>query len=272
MTWTGKRLPKVRDGIVGLLSLASIGAAIQAAIGDRIGAAAVLFAAGIVLSLLGNLQRVESFKAFSVEARLRKLDDKIDEADQLLSQIRGASVLMAEISFQMISKVGRWDGIVNKAEALLLADKLVSQLRTCGANEREIQGCIEPWRKINLWDMSRPLYNTVRHFVDLKDQHLRERMQAIPQPIMAGDPLYNGLHAEMRKNGDWLSSYTAAWQSDSARFLADFERQLESIPCATTAERREIIDSVRSRLEAARHYLEHGEFQNRQEWLAEPYG
>jgi hypothetical protein len=265
-------MPKTRDVLLGLLSLVSILAGVHAGVSDRVAAAGVLFAAGIVLSLLSNLHRVESFKAFSVEAKLRTLDYKIDEADRLLSQIRGASVLMAEISFQMIARIGRFGGAVPKDEALELSDKLIAQLRSCGATGRQIEECMKPWKRINVWDMSRPLFDAVKHLVDLKQQAFREQSAAIPQPINASNPEYIRITEESRQNGSWLSSFKSIWSEDLSRFVSDFESLVSEMPCASPEERAQLLRELKFRLDTLRHYQEHGEFKDRKAWLAEPYG
>jgi hypothetical protein len=74
---------------------------------DKTAAGTVLFAAGVVLLIISSLSRFESFKGLGVEAKMKALDTKINEADQLLRHIRDTSVLMAEISFQVMARIGR---------------------------------------------------------------------------------------------------------------------------------------------------------------------
>lgn len=71
--------------------------------------AATSLAAGLALLFAATIDRFESIKGLGIEAKTRKLDEKIEQADEALRKLRQLAEITGETLVDLHSKMGRWD-------------------------------------------------------------------------------------------------------------------------------------------------------------------
>lgn len=265
-------LQKSRDVVLGVFGIVSVALAIYLAFDDKVAAASVLFSAGMLLSLLSSVRMFESIKGLGIEAKMRNLDNKIHEADVLLERIRDSSTLMARISFQVMSKIGRWNGVLDKKETLAISDQLVAQLKGCGVAENVIADCAQPWYEVNLRDLAVPVLNGLRHLAQLKTQEFNEEMRSLPRASTGSDPEWIRLSDSITRVGQWSSQLSEMWEKNFVDVVTQAERLIESFPLVTPEEKRDTASRIGDKLDRARYYLAHKEFRSREEWMSTNYG
>ena len=99
------------------------------AVWDRNASAGIVIPTGILLYFMADIDRIEVFKLLGAEATMRKLDDKIDEAEAALSQIKEISEIMAEVSLTLLAKLGRWDAAPDRQMVYRLSNKIRAHLK-----------------------------------------------------------------------------------------------------------------------------------------------
>lgn len=111
-----------------------------------------LLGAGLVLLFAATIDRFKLLKALGMEAETRDLVEKIDHAEELLSQIRE----LAEISLSSLviqyAKAGRWNSATSTDEGTSAMRKIVAHLRKLGLPEERIKRVVDPWLNAMLFD------------------------------------------------------------------------------------------------------------------------
>jgi hypothetical protein len=259
-----------RDFLLALMGLLCLALGIVVALGDRLPAAGVFFTAGLLLCMFSSLSRFESVKGLGIEAKMADLNNKLNEADQLLKHIRDSVGLMADVSFQSMALTGFWDRAFPKQQALVLADAFRQQLRELGENDEEINRRMAPWHESNIRDLVRPIYKEINDFVDIQRQKLSEEMRELKKPISDIDPEYVRLNGLLSKNAEFGQELHERWLNRVNDF-GRAETLIESAPCGTPEEKRKLIKRVILSIEDVRHYVENKDFRDRHRWLASPY-
>ena len=111
-----------------VVAVAVIGLGIGLAVCDRNASAGIVIPTGILFFFMADIDRIEVFKLLGAEATMRKLDDKIGEAEVALSQIKEISEIMAEVSITLLVKLGRWDAAPDRQMVYRLSNKIRAHL------------------------------------------------------------------------------------------------------------------------------------------------
>lgn len=70
-------------------------AGLYCCLADKVSAGSVLLTFGLLLWLLANLEKLESFKGFGVEATMRRLEGATDDARSVLADLEGVKASLA---------------------------------------------------------------------------------------------------------------------------------------------------------------------------------
>jgi hypothetical protein len=263
-------ISKVRDFILGVLGLICIVFAIASTLADKLPAAGTLFTAGLLLCIFSSLSRFESIKGLGIEAKMAALDTKLNEADHLLKHIRNAVGLSADVSFQVMGRIGRWDADVPKKEALEIADRFSEQLRALGADKDEINHSMAPWHSANLADLARPLHQEMYNLVHLRNQELTAISHKVT-PANETNPEWIKLQDAFKQNTAFLTLINERWEYGVLAFANEAEELLTHMPAVADLEKRELLNRIKPMIEDIKFYHEHKQFRDRQRWLDQPY-
>ncbi|MDI7066456.1 hypothetical protein QMO17_35060, partial [Klebsiella pneumoniae] len=92
----------------------------------------------ILLLLLSQFERFESVKGFGIEAKVRKLDSKIREADQINAALKSLTATLAQLAFETMSRIGRLRGPIERKESLQIEESLLRQMRDANIADIDI--------------------------------------------------------------------------------------------------------------------------------------
>ncbi|MBE1162898.1 hypothetical protein [Dyella acidiphila] len=152
----------------------------------NISVAGTCLAAGLVLVLAGNIDKFESLKGLGIEAKTRKLEEKITEATDILARIRELSELTCESLVNLQSKAGRFTGPPTPQYAYATAQNVVKTLKGVGSSSSKIRTALSSWIDMFLGDFAAALYAPVK-------QKQRELMAALHQEMT---------YAQLEKNDE----------------------------------------------------------------------
>lgn len=189
--------------------------------------ASLAFTVGFLLFLFSQFERFESFKGFGIEAKVLQLDNKIREADQINASLKKLTATFAQLTFEMMSRIGRMSGPIARKESLEIEESLLQQMRDAGIVEPDITRAVLPVRKVVAFDILRPAYDELDRRLSPLESAAHKRLIAVPKPIDTMGAEYINAMAEIERN-QWMrkrlsgvcTAMYATTQSDDLRRLA----------------------------------------------------
>lgn len=258
---------KFRDFMLGAMGMTCLGIAIYFTVTDKLQAATLLFTAGLILIAFSSLSRFESIKALGVEAKMVALNDKLSEAESLLAHMRNMVGLMADTSFQIIGKLGRWDAEIPKPEMIKIVENFEQLLVALGEPDETIQCKLEPWHQANTCEMAQSIFGALNKFQQYQNQVLTEESRNRTTPL--ADP--NEESHRLGRNTEFIRRANEIWRGQIDDFPDEVEKLIGGSDIAEPAHLRWLQREVNPMLEELRHYLKHKKFKDRRGWLARPY-
>ncbi|WP_175773781.1 hypothetical protein [Burkholderia multivorans] len=231
--------------------------------------ASLAFTVGILLFLLSQFERFESVKGFGIEAKVRQLDSKIREADQINAALKSLTASLAQLAFEMMSRIGRLRGPIGRKESLELEESLLQQMRDAGIADVDIARAVLPVRQIVALDILRPAINEVDKHLTRWELAARKRLEAVRQPIAMTDPEYIGALAELDKLRTMRErlqnirtlNYGTKQSEDLRQLATDIKAIAETSDFEPTQDFYEALDDHA-------HYVRTGRHRNVERWIA----
>jgi hypothetical protein len=260
--WMKKSVGKIRDFFLAILGFICLIFGIYMAWQEKIPSASLLFTAGIFLCILSSLSRFESFKGLGIEAKMTALDNKMDEADRLLIHIRDIVGLTANISFQLMARIGRWDAEIPMHETRTIAADFKKQLRALGETDAAINKRMAPWHESNIRDLVEPIYLDILEFIRIQNQKLTQETRDLAPDLPSDHPERLRLNNFFDKNSAYIQQIGEQWLSNVNGFAADTDKMILESPSGSPAELTELISRLRPQVDAAKHYVTYLEFRD----------
>jgi hypothetical protein len=260
----------IRDVLLGVFGIASIFIAILLTLADKLQAAGILFTAGILLSLFSSLTRFKLIKGLGIEAQMAELDSKLNEADKLLKHIREIVSLSADVSFQVMGRMGYWDASVPKKTALEIADSFRKQLRSLGAEDKEIEQHMMPWHAANLREILRPNHDQVIEYIQLQIQVNTKETYYIPHDAPLDDPRRLANNEKATWNTALLQPVVALWEEDVFAYASSIQKMIVDSRCGSYDDKQQLLSKLAYTLADAQYYAKHFDFRDREAWLRTP--
>lgn len=254
--------------MLGAMGMACLGIAIYFSVSEKLQAATLLFTAGLILTAFSSLSRFESIKALGVEAKMVALNDKLSEAESLLGHMRNMVGLMADTSFQIFGKLGRWDAQIPKPDMLKIVENFEQLLVALGEPDEAIERKLEPWHQANTRDMAQSVIDALNKFQQYQNQVLAEEARNRTTPLE--DP--NEDSHRFRRNTEFIRRASEIWMGQIDKFPDEIEKLISGSDITEPARLRWLLSEVKPMLEELRHYLQHKKFKDKLVWLARPYG
>lgn len=225
-----------------------------------IGGAALLF-------LLMHMDKLSSLKGFGIEAKVRELDARIVQADELLEHMRVLSKTMGQITFETLARIGRRSGPPSRAWQLEVAKSLKGHMEEIGIDPLAIEDAMEPWHKINLHDISVPIYNAV--FETLREHQLKweNEQSSYPVPLAADDRKYQDIVAMIKLYGNLLSELREHWERNTAIFVKNAEEIITSLEGVSADVKQALLERTAADRKSAAYYAQHHQFLSEAKWL-----
>jgi len=153
-------IPKL---ILWSLSIGLIFIGIWLVIKDKTASSTSCFAFGVILLLFANVERFEYFKGFGLEAKTRKLEQKLDEAEKLFSELKRLSLLSGSYIVDSATRQGLWNSRLKPKQLYALKNEVLHQLSDIGIDPIEIARINEIWVKQTLCDLRNGMIQELRN-------------------------------------------------------------------------------------------------------------
>jgi len=271
----------MKNVVITFMSIAAIACGLWLAITGGTGAAATCLSAGVLILLIANINDFEFIKGFGFEARAKKLDDKIREADRLVAQLRDASRILADVSFQLMARTGRWDGAVPKPELLSITDRIAQLLKAVGESTDSIDERMDPLHRMHLGDLAAPILNALNEALRLDVERINTAMATrageVPSETggfaSSGEANNAGLPEQWSANQEFGKELNSEYRNVDRFSLATYlDDALERLPNLNADAKQKLRRELQPRFDELRHYTKKLEFKNTEAWLARDYG
>lgn len=234
---------------------------------QSLGAATLCIGAASFLWLLANLDSVEHLKGFGVEARLRKLDERIIQADDSLQHMRILSKTMGQITFETLARIGRWSGPPSRAWQLEVAKSLKRHMEEIGIDPLAIEEAMEPWHMINLRDIAAPTFQAVFDVLREHQMKWENERSKYPIPLAPDDPKYTELTRMVQLYGDQITRLRERWDTDHSLFVKNAEDIIQSLDGVSAQVKKALLECTAADRKAASYYAQHHQFLSESKWL-----
>ena len=162
-----------------------------------VGVIASTYAAAVLCLIFVFLNEFKKFKGFGVEAEL--LENKVKEADHVLTQLRSLLTPISEMLFSVIARQGLWDSRLPKADSFRLINELSDQLRKLGQEESSIDSALREWHEYNKLELTRVVTEKIRVKIHEKFVESKKKIDSFREPIDESDKPQFDLAVERSK-------------------------------------------------------------------------
>jgi hypothetical protein len=152
--------------------------------------------AGLILLFAATIDRFESLKGWGIEAKTRQLDQKIEEANQMLDRLKELAEITGAALMDLNSKMGRWDTAPTPTESYALADKVRSILTALDFGPDKTAETMRPWVRMMCFDLTLAITTPLRRAIKNEISRLNRQRSELRQPLDPNDPEFlrlNGL-------------------------------------------------------------------------------
>lgn len=160
--------------------------------------AAIFFGVALVLLFAATIDRFETLKGLGVEAKTRRLERTISEAEDALVQVRELANLTCQSLVTLYSKVGRTDVAPTISELYDILQTVRSRLLELKASPEAISQALRPGSRVILFEWALMLAEPMKVLINVRNNELQEKRRLhFRDPVKANDPDYQALHGEL---------------------------------------------------------------------------
>ena len=159
-------------------AVACFGLTLWLAYVDKVTAATLMAGMFIVMMLFQHLPEMESFKAFSIEAKMRST---LSEAKDVLEGLKAAALMSGKIAYHNLGWQSRMAHPIRKKQAL--ANEVDEFLKSAGVNPEEITKVKYQYIRFLLFDLDQTLRSCTRRLLNEQLSRLQTRASAPSGPM-----------------------------------------------------------------------------------------
>ena len=152
-----------------------------------------------MLLFAATIDRFESLKGLGVEAKTRQLDQKIEQADEMLRRLKELAELTGVALVELSSNMGRLGPAPSAQKLYDFAQKVRNIMTALGSDSHYVSEALRPWVRITCIDLVRAIASPVHNAVEEKLRDLDQQLSAIPEPIDTNDPDFARITASKRE-------------------------------------------------------------------------
>lgn len=220
--------------------MVNLGVGTLSAIRGQASIAATSLTAGLVLLFAATIDRFESLKGLGVEAKTRRLDEKIEQADQAIRGLRELTEVAGAALIDHNSKMGRWDSAPGPRESYALAQKVRSIMSSLGSEQPAIAAALRPWASILCHDLAVALVKPIQKAMTDKIQKLNQERASIASSIDPRNPQFLRLNAEIESGNAFTSRLQKIYEFNIDDYPERFVGLFDNVPLLEEDEVRPI--------------------------------
>lgn len=266
--WTSVR-QIVADAVLAVAGIACLANGVFSLWTGNLPSSGMGLTAGLVLLLAASVERFEVLKGLGVEARTRKLDEAINQANATVEQLRELAEMSGAALVSLNSKAGRWSVAPSIQETYATAQRVRKHLESLGTSAETLRDVLAPWVKVTTVDLVRVLLKQVQRPLSLAQEQLNQKLQSYPTPIAAGDPVFQALLNERNKYGAFIGNYVGEvndWPSGT--HAERLRAVVRDMPLLDEADRLPLKEYIGPWLKRIDHLARHNDLVDQDEWFA----
>jgi len=155
--------------------------------------AMICLVAGLVFLFAATIDRFESLKGLGIEAKTRQLDKKLNEAEEVLDQLKKMTEFTGKTLVNIQTKIGRWSTGPTTEELIEFGNEIRKIMRTTGSDDTTIQNVLIPWAEILCLDISYKKLSNLREAINERISEITKQLNAFPSPITLPNETYEQL-------------------------------------------------------------------------------
>lgn len=193
----------------------------------------------LIFFLLDKFESFEVFGIFGIKAKLRKIDEKIHEADELLKLLKGISLPLARNMVYVTSQMGRWGSTIPRRERSEFMSALEQALKDMDIPTDKIEEMKKYWHRNNFLDLAEEIRYVVRkaysdeiHRIEItRDKELNDKLALAKKEnddfsaLLEGSlwNLHNDLKIFIENSQAFSDDIKQKWLQDFHEDLLDIE-------------------------------------------------
>ena len=117
---------------------------------------------GLALLLASTVERFESIKGAGVEVKTRQLEQKIEQADEVLAKLRDMTEAIAPVLVHVQANVGRVKAVPTAETSYQFSRTMRRVLEVVGAPPARIREALTPWAEVLAFDVTQGFVEEAR--------------------------------------------------------------------------------------------------------------
>lgn len=224
------------------------------------------YATGILCLIFVFLPEFKKFKGLGIEAEL--LDNKIKEADEILSKLRNLLIPMSEMLISTTARMGRWGTIMPRRQKYALIQRIEDELKNCGVKLEQLEAAKHDWYRLNIFDMVTPITNKINDILKKKHSSLEQELRNIKSPTQPDNQKYLKI-IEDRKIifQEQQVIKNICQDKDLSGAATKIKNYMSGSKALIDEEKRILLQSVKEELLDVEYYIEHKQFRRLDVWL-----
>lgn len=262
-------MPKLSTVVNGLLFLAGVpclALGVFRMFTDAPATAGGTLAAGLILLLASTIDRFESLKGLGIEAKTRQLDDKIDQADQLLGHIQELAELTSGALVKLYAGMGRMGVAPTVVESHALTRSVRRALLGVGTVDAEVRHILRPWASIQAFDLARKLLEPLQQKVYDVRNDLNRDAERIGREHGHSSAEHLAAHQKRLEVDQFIERFSHFHEWPLEEFQHRMDAMVTEAPNLPSDMHSQLMGALDSWRPEMKYLIEHHDFQNPERW------
>jgi len=212
---------------------------------------------------------IQKFKGLGIEAEL--LDRKIEEAEELLSRLRGITAPIAEMLFSTSARMGRWSSGMPRLQRHELTQRIETELLKCGVSADDLERAKADVHYYNIFDLCSPLLQKINDALKSKIDVREQALNSFPQPITPErkpefDRLIQVRNAATAESEQLSATRKLTNQND---IPAHVRSVIEKSELLDPNEKQTLLEATAEEMKDVEHYIRYKAFRRPEVWFGQ---
>ena len=191
----------------------------------------------------------------------------MQEADELISRLRGLAAVVAEPTFTLMARMGRWDSHLSRRECYEMSGRIEAELERSGIPRKDIDRARSELDRTNGLDMARPILQGILRHIAQESDARRQAMHAFPQPIVDLEA-HGAAVTAWREAEDAVPAFSRLFSAPSLAALPQtLLDSLAACPVLSEEDRTALRNQYSEEIADLQHYAQHRQFRRLTAWL-----
>lgn len=233
---------------------------------NQVAAAATTYGAAVLALIFAFLTEFKTFKGLGIEAEL--LDRKIEEADDLISRLRGITIPIAEMLLSSTARMGRFGTMMPRRQRYEMLTQIEREFQKCGVSLDQLEAAKVDWHFFNVFDLAAPIF---KKLIIVLKRHQSEHQKSFKDFGIVTPDKYE-YHEELcKRNGEIHKEIefveNMRQQRDQTKLVESVKNFMANSTVLLDSDRTELNEMLREELLDLKHYIQLKQFRRPDVWF-----